>query len=76
MKLVKQGKLQLNNDLRRYLPDLPYNHINIYYLLPHTSGLEEYFAPPVRNILGVEPDNFAIEKAYVKANLKSNFTWS
>lgn len=73
MKLAEQGKLKLNNDLRAYLPNLPYEHITIYNLLTHTSGLEEYFAPSVRNVLGSEPDNSAIEKAYAETNLKIKF---
>ena len=73
MKLVELGKLKLTDDLQLYLPDLPYEHITIYNLLTHTSGLEEYFAPPVRNKLGPEPTNPDIEKAYVQAQLKTKF---
>jgi len=73
MKLVEQGKLKLSDDLQVYFTDLSYEHITIYNLLTHTSGLEEYFAPAVRNTLGPGPTNSDIEKAYARANLKAKF---
>lgn len=73
IKLVEQGKLRLDEDLQKYFPDLLYEHITIYNLLTHTSGLEEYFAPSVRNALGDKPTNTEIEKIYSKAHLKEKF---
>jgi CubicO group peptidase (beta-lactamase class C family) len=41
LQLVEQGKLELDNNIERYLPDNPYVglHITIRQLLAHTSGL-------------------------------------
>jgi CubicO group peptidase (beta-lactamase class C family) len=42
--LEKQGKLSVNDDVRKYLPELPDygNKITILQLLNHTSGLRDY----------------------------------
>ncbi len=40
--LEKQGKLDLNDSLRKYFPELPYTNITIHHLLTHTSGLPDY----------------------------------
>lgn len=42
--LVRDGKLSLDDDIRRWLPDLPeYGHtITVRHLLTHTSGLRDY----------------------------------
>ncbi|MFX0092732.1 MAG: serine hydrolase domain-containing protein [Candidatus Hodarchaeota archaeon] len=41
--LIEQGKLSLNDDIRKYIPDIPdYGHvITIRHLLHHMSGLRE-----------------------------------
>ena len=43
--LEEQGKLSLNDDVRKYVPEMPqYPHpITIRHLIHHTSGLREYF---------------------------------
>ncbi|WP_179298635.1 serine hydrolase domain-containing protein [Evansella halocellulosilytica] len=40
--LIEQGKLQLDESLQTYFPELPYEHVTIYHLLNHTSGLPDY----------------------------------
>src|SRR5467141_491583 len=42
--LEKQGKLSIQDDIRKYLPEIPdYGHkITILHLLNHTSGLRDY----------------------------------
>jgi len=44
--LVREGKLLLEDDIRKYLPEVPdFGHmITIRHLLHHTSGLRDYFA--------------------------------
>ena len=44
--LERQGKLSLQDDIRKYLPEIPdYGHkITILHLLNHTSGLRDYLA--------------------------------
>jgi CubicO group peptidase (beta-lactamase class C family) len=40
--LKDQGKLSLDDSLRKFFPELPYCNINIKQLLTHTSGLPDY----------------------------------
>jgi CubicO group peptidase (beta-lactamase class C family) len=42
LKLVEQGKLNLDDDVKKYFPNLPYNGITIRMLLSHRSGLPNY----------------------------------
>lgn len=45
LKLIEQGKLDLNDDFRKYLPDLYkdiQNKITISHLISHTSGIRDY----------------------------------
>jgi CubicO group peptidase (beta-lactamase class C family) len=42
--LEQKGKLALSDTLRKFFPELPYNHISIYNLLTHTSGLPDYMS--------------------------------
>ncbi|ULQ58383.1 serine hydrolase [Flavihumibacter rivuli] len=41
--LAEKGKLQVDDDVRKYIPELPYNGITIRNLMTHTSGIPEYF---------------------------------
>ncbi|UOQ51354.1 serine hydrolase domain-containing protein [Hymenobacter cellulosivorans] len=43
--LAEQGKLRLDDDIRRYLPELPYlgDTVRIRHLVHHTSGLRDGF---------------------------------
>jgi CubicO group peptidase (beta-lactamase class C family) len=42
LKLMEQGKLNLDDRVEKYLPDFPYNGITIRHLLTHRSGLPKY----------------------------------
>jgi CubicO group peptidase (beta-lactamase class C family) len=44
MILKEQGKLDFDDDIQKYLPDLPYENISIRNLLTHTSGLPDYLS--------------------------------
>ncbi|MBK7036269.1 MAG: serine hydrolase [Bacteroidetes bacterium] len=41
--LSEEGKLTLDDNIKKYLPELPYVDITIRNLLTHTSGIPEYF---------------------------------
>jgi N-acyl-D-amino-acid deacylase len=43
MMLKEKGQLDFDDDCRKYLPELPYEHITIRNLMTHTSGIPEYF---------------------------------
>ena len=42
MMLQEQGKLNYEDAISKYIPDLPYRNITIRHLLTHTSGLPNY----------------------------------
>lgn len=42
MLLKKQGKLNYDDSLRKFFPELPYMNITVRHLLNHTSGLPDY----------------------------------
>jgi len=42
MKLAENGELNYNQDLRDFIPELPYDDISIRHLLNHTSGIPDY----------------------------------
>lgn len=42
MILKEKGKLDYKDDIRKYLPELPYKDITIHHLLTHTSGMPDY----------------------------------
>lgn len=42
MILKEQGKLDYDDDIRKFLPRLPYDGVTIRHLLNHTSGLPDY----------------------------------
>ena len=42
LKLAEQGKLTLDDDVKLYFPNFPYNDITIRMLLSHRSGLPNY----------------------------------
>jgi CubicO group peptidase (beta-lactamase class C family) len=48
MRLVEQGKINLDDDLSKYLPRFPLqgNHVTIRQLLNHTSGIHSYTSSP------------------------------
>src|SRR6267154_2345639 len=55
--LEKQGKLSVNDDVRKYLPELPdYGpKITILHLLNHTSGLRDYLT--LMELAGINTDS-------------------
>lgn len=64
--LVQQGKLSLDDDIRKYLPEMPDygDTITIRHLLNHTSGIREYQA--VAMFSGQGSDNAYNEQQIVK----------
>jgi CubicO group peptidase (beta-lactamase class C family) len=55
--LEKQGKLSVNDDVRKYIPELPDygKKITILHLLNHTSGLRDYLT--LFDLSGINIDN-------------------
>jgi len=40
--LVERGKINYSDDIRKFIPGLPYENITVEHLLTHTSGLPSY----------------------------------
>jgi CubicO group peptidase (beta-lactamase class C family) len=60
--LEKQGKLSLNDDVRKYIPELPdYGQkITILHLLNHTSGLRDYLT--LFDLAGINIDSVTTDE--------------
>jgi CubicO group peptidase (beta-lactamase class C family) len=60
--LEKQGKLSINDDIRKYLPEIPdYGHkITILHLLNHTSGLRDYLT--LFELAGINTDSVTTDE--------------
>jgi len=43
LQLCAQGKINLDDTITLYFPDLPYSDVTVRHLLTHTSGIPEYF---------------------------------
>ena len=41
--LHEKALLNIDDDVKKYIPELPYDHISIRNLMTHTSGIAEYF---------------------------------
>src|SRR5271168_2018536 len=60
--LEKQGKLSVNDDVRKYIPELPDygSKISILQLLNHTSGLRDYLA--LMHLAGINTDSVTTDE--------------
>jgi CubicO group peptidase (beta-lactamase class C family) len=60
--LEKQGKLSINDDVRKYLPELPDygKKITILHLLNHTSGLRDYLT--LMELAGINTDSVTTDE--------------
>jgi len=59
LRLAEQGKLTLDDDLTRFVPDFVTNgrHVTLYQLLAHTHGMQEYNRPEVHGQLALAFSN-------------------
>jgi CubicO group peptidase (beta-lactamase class C family) len=60
--LEKRGKLSINDDVRKYLPELPEygQKITILHLLNHTSGLRDYLT--LMELAGINTDSVTTDE--------------
>lgn len=60
--LEKQGKLSVQDDIRKYVPEIPdYGHrITILHLLNHTSGLRDYLT--LFELAGIDTDSVTTDE--------------
>jgi CubicO group peptidase (beta-lactamase class C family) len=74
--LVEEGKLSLNDDVRKHLPQLPdYGYkLTVDHLLTHTSGLRDW--PPLLNLAGGDPDAMTLILRQRELNFAPGEEWS
>jgi D-alanyl-D-alanine carboxypeptidase len=72
LQLMEQGKLNIDDEIDRYLPDVPYanHHITIRHLLDHTSGIPNPI--PIRWAHLVEEDASFDEDAALAQVMRDN----
>ncbi|HEX4542361.1 MAG TPA: serine hydrolase domain-containing protein [Candidatus Acidoferrum sp.] len=60
--LEKQGKLSVNDDVRKYIPELPDygTNITLLHLLNHTSGLRDYLT--LMELAGINTDSVTTDE--------------
>lgn len=64
LKLMEDGKLDINDSVHKYFPDAPesWRPITLKNLMSHTSGLQR--EPPAYDALKIQPDIDVIKSAY------------
>src|SRR5260370_14660318 len=62
LRLEKQGKLSINDDVRKYIPELPHygQNVTILHLLNHTSGLRDYLT--LMDLAGIHIDGVTTDE--------------
>jgi CubicO group peptidase (beta-lactamase class C family) len=74
LKLKEQGKLNLDDSITKYLPELSYKNATLRHLLAHTSGLREYQSEEIiKEIAGKRVSNAELVKVFARLNPKQGF---
>ncbi|MCL2246349.1 MAG: beta-lactamase family protein [Lentimicrobiaceae bacterium] len=68
LKLNEEKKLNLSDNITKFLPSFPYTNITIKHLLTHTSGLPEYMDFPEKHFNQNEPLTNAQLESYLERN--------
>jgi N-acyl-D-amino-acid deacylase len=69
MMLEEKGKLSIDDNVKKYIPELPYENVSIRHLLTHTSGIPDYESLFIQNRSPLDTlDNEKMVKLFV--NLK------
>jgi CubicO group peptidase (beta-lactamase class C family) len=66
LKLNEEKRLNLNDDVTKFLPHFPYKNITLKHLLTHTSGLPEYMDFPEKDFNQKEPLSNAQLESYLE----------
>src|SRR5882724_9693506 len=64
--LAEQGKLALDDDVRKYLPEIPQYKVpvTIRHLIHHTSGIRDYLT--LMSVAGMRDDDYYVDGEVVK----------
>lgn len=74
LKLREQGRLNLDDRITTFLPELSYENVTLRHLLTHTSGLLEYQSEEIiKEIAGKGVDNAELAKVFARLNPKQAF---
>jgi CubicO group peptidase (beta-lactamase class C family) len=74
LKLKEQDKLDLDDPVTKYLPELSYKNISLRQLLTHTSGVLEYQSPEIiEKIAGKSVSNAELVRVLAELNPKPEF---
>lgn len=74
LKLKDQGKLNLDDSVTKFLPELSYKNVTLRQLLTHTSGLLEYQSEEIiKEIAGKGVNNAELVKVFAMLNPKQEF---
>ncbi len=74
LKLREQGKLNLDDSITKFLPELSYKNVTLRHLLTHTSGLLEYQSEEIiKEIAGKGMNNAELVRVFAKLNPKQEF---
>ena len=74
LKLKEQGKLNLDDAVTKYFPELSYKNVTLRHLLTHTSGLLEYQSPEiVKEIAGKGASNTELIDVFARLDQKLEF---
>jgi CubicO group peptidase (beta-lactamase class C family) len=74
MKLREQSKLNLDDSITKYLPELSYKNVTLRHLLTHTSGLLEYQSEEIiKEIAGKGVNNAELVKVFARLSPKQKF---
>jgi len=74
LKLKERGKLNLDDAVTKYLPELAYQNVTLRHLLTHTSGILEYQSEEIiKEIAGKSVNNAQLVSVFAKLNPKLAF---
>jgi Beta-lactamase class C and other penicillin binding proteins len=74
LKLREQGKVNLDDPITKFLPELSYKNVTLRHLLTHTSGLLEYQSEEIiKEIAGKGVGNTELVKVFARLNPKLEF---
>jgi CubicO group peptidase (beta-lactamase class C family) len=74
LKLREQGRVNLDDPVTKYLPELSYKTVTLRHLLTHTSGLLEYQSEEViKEIAGKGVSNAELVQVFARLNPKQGF---
>jgi CubicO group peptidase (beta-lactamase class C family) len=74
LKLTEKGKLNLDDSITKFLPELSYKNVTLRHLLTHTSGILEYQSEEIiAEIEGKGVNNAELVRVFARLNPKQEF---